>query len=216
MAHADGKGGRGAPFADGVIIVALAPAQPLAAPAPARAGPGDRHGRSGVCRCRPRRAGRRSRHHVPDDRAGKAQIPACLAEARWSRRRAKAGATVPCRRHARPSVSGRVVRHRDHRLRPAQRPRSAAGDRRNPTRARAGRPGGLARFQPAGERMDSLCLPRVFDRRGRDTRLGPAPRSRHLSLYSRLDSAVSAPRRWHGCSRIVASAVCDTTASSAD
>ena len=133
-----------------------------------------------------------------------AQVPACLAEARWSRRRAKAGATVSGRRHARAAVSRGVVRHRHHRLRTAQRARPAAGDRRNSPRARrrAVRRS-VARFQPAVNPIVRSAYLAVSDRRGRGARLDRCTAIRTpIAISRRRFVTILAPRPWRGCSRM--------------
>ena len=89
----------------------------------------------GAARGRPRR-------HAPDDRAGDGES-ACGPAARL---RFLVGDML-----ALPFRAG-VVRRRDDRLRPAERAGSDARDRRDRARAQAGRPGAVARFQPACQR----------------------------------------------------------------
>ena len=97
---------------------------------------------------RTRRARRRSRRHAADDRAGAAKARIAGRAPRVSRRR-----------HARAAVSGRVLRPRDDRLRPAERAAiSTAAIDEIAARAEAGRSGPVARLQPAGERAASARL----------------------------------------------------------
>ena len=127
-------------------------------------GTGDIALRAGVAR----RARRRSRHHVPDDRAGEAQRHAS-GFSRVGRRRIDR-ARVPGRRHAGAAVSVRLVRDRDDRVRAAQRAEPGDGDRRDRARADAGRPAAVARLQPAVE-------PSRARRRISHTSRSSAPRS---------------------------------------
>ena len=60
--------------------------------------------------------------------------------------------------------------------------------------ADAGRPAAVARLQPSVEPRRSVGVSRVPDGRRRGARLGPASRSRHLPLHSRVDPAVSGRR----------------------
>ena len=72
-------------------------------------------------------------------------------------------------------VARRLVRHRHHRLRPAQRARSAAGRPRDRARAAAGRPVPLARLQSArpilscAQRITRICRPWAARSGGRCT-----------------------------------------------
>ena len=95
---------------------------------------------------------------------------------------------------------GRLVRPRDDRLRPAERAGSDDGDRRDPARAEAGRPGAVARLQPPGQRAASarrICA--YLTDRGRRARLAAASRSGYLSLHSGVDPQLSrAPPAWRG------------------
>ena len=60
----------------------------------------------------------------------------------------------------------------------------------------ARRPGAVARLQPAGERVVRAVYLAYLTVVGGDARLAAAPRSRHLSLHSGVDSAaIPAPRR---------------------
>ena len=70
--------------------------------------------------------------------------------------------------------------------------------------ARVLRPGGVflsLDFDRPANALDSRRLSRLPARRRRRARLGPAPRSRHLSLHSRVDSrATRAPPACRRCS----------------
>ena len=90
-------------------------------------------------------------------------------------RDSRRGAGVPRRRHVRPARARRLIRHRHHRLRPAQRARSPLGRPRDRARAAARRPVPVARFQSPGQssssamRITPICRPWAARSGGRCT-----------------------------------------------
>ena len=91
----------------------------------------------------------------------------------------------------RAAGSAAAFDRRDDGLRSAQRAGPAARACRDPSRAEAGRRRLLARLRPARIRVAARDLSRLSHGRRSVARLGAASRSRHVSLHSRVDSAVS-------------------------